>query len=378
MRPSRKGASVVSFEGSNGRQNLGDGAHLVAYVPEFSLPGVSPDLLRRPEGTIAFPAKYPGLHEDVVSANTLFEIVAGAHLFRLRRDPDKTIRAVHASPGGGTYVAAVNLAPLAPSDEIVVILRWTPETLDLDVSAGSARLHAQGLPSDIRVTVDAEGNVYEFGPALAGVRVCADGVMMVSPPAIELWAETAFAVGVLLTGSSPSRDFASIAANSCLAMLVTGFEAYCQQRFLEIEKEGVPPDVKSCLARLGRADEKVLIRNGTFNAVPDARGDFAAALAKRVNFQNYESARDAFRLAYGVRFKDLGISSYLAGRLKKLIRYRHRIVHVSPALVLLNQAEVPPEQPEESSVALAKEAVSVFDRYIRALHTATLRLRPPL
>jgi hypothetical protein len=66
----------------------------------------------------------------------------------------------------------------------------------------------------------------------------------------------------------------------------------------------------------------------------------------------------------------------LAGRLKKLIRYRHRIVHVSPALVLLNQTEVPPEQPEESSVALAGEAVTVLDRHIRALHAATLMLRP--
>jgi hypothetical protein len=161
-------------------------------------------------------------------------------------------------------------------------------------------------------------------------------------------------------------------------MLVTGFEAYCQQRFLEIEKEGLPPDVESCLARFGRTDERLLIRKGAFDAVADARGDFAAALAKRVNFQNYENARDAFRLAYGVRFKDLGISSHLVGRLKKLIRYRHRIAHISPALVLLNQPEVPPEQPEESSVALAEEAVTVFDRYIRALHAATLTLRPRL
>ena len=110
------------------------GAYVTNYAPEFSIPGVSPECFRQPEGVIAYRGSYPGLHDDVTAPVTLFEIVAGAHLFRMRRDPGGMVRAVHASPGGGTRVAELELAPLAPSEVIVVILRWTPESLDLDLS----------------------------------------------------------------------------------------------------------------------------------------------------------------------------------------------------------------------------------------------------
>jgi len=97
-----------------------------------------------------------------------------------------------------------------------------------------------------------------------------------------------------------------------------------------------------------------------------------------INFQDFERCKSAYAAAYGIRVgRDLGVSSQLVVRLRKLIRYRHRIVHVSPLLGALNLPEVPPEQPEFSNRVFAEEAKASLNRFSGALHAHTLELRPP-
>jgi hypothetical protein len=163
-------------------------------------------------------------------------------------------------------------------------------------------------------------------------------------------------------------------------MLVTGFETYCGERFVEIEGEGVPCDATAVLSRLGIREEREAIKAGQ---VPRrslrprlAEKSPVPEIASRINFQSYDSCKRAYNAGYGLKFgEDLGVSGQLLERVQRLLLYRHRVVHGSPIAGMLNQPEAPPEELEFSNRAFAEGAQSAMDEFIRALHTATLGLR---
>jgi len=228
--------------------------------------------------------------------------------------------------------------------------------------------------------------VWEVGAtdvAVLGVRVYAGGTSVVSPPAIELWRGTLVAVDLLMSGESAAGyAFESVLSNAVLSMLITGYETYCEQRFSEIEREGVPPDMERVVRRCGTRTQREDLRRGRLDAVlaelSGTHSCVSSATAKRINFQDFERCKSAYAAAYGIRFgRDLGVSSQLIARLRRLIQYRHRIIHVSPLLGALNLLEVPPEEPEFSNKRFAEEAKATVARFIDALHARTLELRPP-
>jgi len=190
-------------------------------------------------------------------------------------------------------------------------------------------------------------------------------------------------VETLLTGQSDvGYLFENVIANAVLSALVTGFEGYCQERFSELENEGVPADLGSLVheflsreerEKFDRGEELELQRQAAAQSISQQH-----MLAQRINFQNYDNSKSAFNRGYGIKFGELSpISSQDLQELQKLIRYRHRIIHVSPLLGLLNFPECPPEAPVFSNKATAEAAIVRFDIFIRALHEKTLELRPP-
>ena len=94
-----------------------------------------------------------------------------------------------------------------------------------------------------------------------------------------------------------------------------------------------------------------------------------------INFQNYQKCKLAYNKAYGIKFGDIGLQSSTIEKIKKFILYRHRIIHVSALLGMLNQSEVPPDEPAFPKKELAAEAIKEFDIFIQKLHEATLKLR---
>lgn len=95
-----------------------------------------------------------------------------------------------------------------------------------------------------------------------------------------------------------------------------------------------------------------------------------------INFQNYHDCKRAYNKAYGIKFGNLNLSSNTLEGLQSYIRYRHRIIHVSPSLGMLNQEKVPPEKPVFPKKETAENARECFSEFIEALHQATLSLRP--
>jgi hypothetical protein len=338
----------------------------------------------RPEGTVVFGYTSEQLFDKSAGAGVLLEVVVDSLVFRLWRDDHLQLHFLHASPGTGTRIATLSLAGFDSRPKIGVALVWSANETRLhvlDPENGNEMGSATGEESATGVRVGAEGGLYEVGSPgieVMGARVFQGGQQVLDPTAIDIWAETERAAQVLLTGSSSEGFiFEAVQANAILVMASTGFEAYGQRRFVELDAEGVRPDVSRLTQKFFSSRDRDRDVPKTFAQDAAAEGvSFAAKLANdRIDFGNYETSRKAFVAGYGIRFGvELGVSNDLLATVKRTIAFRHRIVHVSPLIAFLNQPDSPPDDPIFSNKELAESTLSAFDRFIRALHQATLAL----
>ncbi len=347
------------------------------------MPDGAVEAMRRPEGTLAFRYSCEGLF-DATNELALLQVVAGSHVFRLSRDSDLTLHFVHASPGTGTRVASLPIGDFRGTQRLVVYLIWSPGEIRLHVGDEEQKIGlrgAQGSTSERQLHALPDGTVLEVGGpgiAVAGLRVRSGTETVHEPTAREAWDDTLLAMNTLLAGKSDEGYmFESVQTNSVVVMLVTGFEAYCETRFLEIEREGLSADFDALAAQF-----KPLVKRAGGKAAMEAESANtnttpSALLASDLNFQMYDNCKDAYRAGYGIRFADLpDIGSEDIRILKQTISFRHRIIHDSPLIGCLNQPYVPPQEPVFANRALADSSIELFKRFIAALHQATLALRP--
>lgn len=358
------------------------------------LPGVPPDVaaqiqaaLQRPEATFTFNATLPGLIDPAVPGGVVLEVVAGAQVLRLHRDADLFLHFIHSSPGTGTRLATLNLNGLDPTTaKFFFALSWSPEQLLLHVGCYPSQgglLTAEGETAPYELHVGTDGSIVRVGAPgvqVAGVRVFAGGVQTVSPSAIKLWQDTRMAAETLLGVVVDNYLQQVVTSNAVVSWLATGFETYLQKRFTELDAEGVPCDVLA-VARsfLSKPEREALDEHGISVLQDQATADgtsVADMLAGRINFQSYDNAKRAYNRGYGLKFGDAASSSLLE-EVQQLLGFRHRVIHVSPILSVVNQPRVPPDQPIFSNVAFAQAALATMDKFVMSVHKTTLTLRPP-
>jgi len=338
----------------------------------------------RPEGTLEFDYVSETLFDPAMPQEVILELAAGAHIFQLLRNERLELVFYHSSPGTDTRVATVDLASITTCFRVFIALVWSPLETTLYVAprvAGGKLMRAEGRPSPVRLRVGQDGHIYRIGDASLEVghySVRRGGRLVLQPTAIEAWRNTVQAVEMLKKAKSEDDyAFEVILSNFIIVALVTGFEAYCKTRFLELESEGITPDLEALMAAFYSQRERAHL------TVEDLKKEAVAgnrtALHKmveerRINFQDYEHAKKAYRKAYGIRFGDIGVSSDDLTLIQRLILHRHKVIHYSPweghLPVALGESEF-------SNLKLVEKAIACFSCLITRLHGVTLRLRPP-
>lgn len=344
------------------------------------------EAIRRPEGTFTFNYQSSDLFDKKKAGGIILEIPSGQHLFRLERDNDLCIHFYHSSPGTGTRVATIDLNNLPPAPNVFMAFSWTPDEIKLHVGpkvSGAKLASATGIASKRQFRVGKDGSVYQIGDhgvEIMGISFYQAGRPIIQPTAIEAWSETVKAIEILATGqSTEGYIYEVVVTNLTLAILVTGYEAYTKKRFLELEQEGLAPDTGAVIdAFYPKKEREAGIKALLESEAQDASVSVLQHIVARdaINFQSYKNCKRAYNKGYGVKFGDLGLSGNKLEALQSYIRYRHRIIHVSPSLGMLNQEKVPPEEPVFPKKETAETAKKCFKEFIETLHQATLALRP--
>jgi len=343
------------------------------------------EALKRPEGTFEFKGKFDGIFDPSKGRRILIQVPSGKTVLRLERDEKLNLHFYYASPGTSTRVASVNISPLKGASKIHVFLCWSPEEIRLHVADANnpkKQLMSYGKPAEFQLRVGDNGRVYEVGDRNIEVmeeRIFINGKPTLQPTALGVWKATLTAVEILLKGkSSEGYIFDVVAANMAIVMLATGIETYCKTRFVELEGEGIQPNYDELEKEFFSRSER---EKGVFEEIKKEaalRGVSAVQELinrRRIDFGNYDHCKRAFNKGYGIKFGEhLGVSNQILEEIQKLIRYRHRIVHVSPLIGMLNQDKVPPEEPIFST-KYVKNAIDISKSFIKSLHQATLNLR---
>jgi hypothetical protein len=344
------------------------------------------EAIRRPEGTVTFEYSSSDAFGVDGPGGVIIEIPAGGHYFRLERTTERVLNFYHSSPATGTRIASINLDGVPSFQRAFLAFVWSPEETrfhcaprDLDVQM----LEATGVPSQVSFRVGSDGSVFQLGgegAQVMGVRVQQGKNVVLAPTAIGVWQSTTQAFEVLWTGKSEEGFiFEVLQATLSLSMLVTGLENYAKTRLLEIETEGIEADASSFFRAFASKAERESERFAELQMLAAATGKSVFSVAvnsARINFQNFDDLKKAFRTAYGIKVGDLGVGTDVLAELRRLISYRHRVVHVSPLLAFLNQDKVPPEKPIFANRILSERAVAVFNVVVQALHKASTDLRP--
>lgn len=309
--------------------------------------------------------------------------IAGGQAYWLERDNNFKFNFYHFSPGTGTRLATIGVENVEESDKLKFLLSWSTNNISLSVGAvgvGASNLHtANGINSSkgMRIVGNDIAWVGDSGVTISGVRMVSNGKVLLEPTAIELWKETIREIGFLRDGFV-DKDFLHERAknNSTIRMIVTGFEIYCKKRIVELEKEGVEPDMDALVdiifSKYER--EKNYPENIKRNAEEDGNTFLEALALKRINFQSYNECKTRFAKAYGIKFGNIGISSNKLDTIQKTIRFRHKLVHVSPALTMVNYPNHSVKNPIFADNDYTEKAIEIFDEFIDKFHEKTLEL----
>jgi hypothetical protein len=157
-------------------------------------------------------------------------------------------------------------------------------------------------------------------------------------------------------------------------MAVTGFEAYCKNRFIELESEGVRPNIKNLTEiTFSKSDRDAKLPEKKSNeATKNGKTFLRWIIDKRcINFQNFKDCSKAYKKVYGVEFSQIFPNAKKTKWLQNYITHRHSVIHVSADNAMLDLLK--PPVPINSS--RSKEALDIFDEFIMALHEASLKIR---
>lgn len=334
----------------------------------------------RPEGTIEFKYSSDSLFDPNDPGGVIFEIPAGVHYFKIEKEFMNLVF-YYSSPGTETRVATIDLEKVKQAPKVYIAFTWSPKEINAYLCPyieGGELTKVTGEMSSTKIRITKNGDIIRIGDS--GIEIghysfFVGGKPILQPTAIEAWKNTLKAIQILQKGSSEDGYiFETVMSNLSIATLVTGFEVYCKTRFIELEQEGIKPNIEALVTSCFSKEEldKQIPENLRDKAANEDKTFLEIIAEKKINFQNYKENKKAYNKAYNIKFGEIGLTSEELSFLQKIIRFRHRIIHVSPFIGMLNQPEVPPEEPIFSSKQLVRIAMECFDKFINNLHQTTL------
>jgi hypothetical protein len=342
------------------------------------------EAMKRPEGTLEFKFTCEELFNPNISKIKIFEVVTGAQIFILERDKNMTINFYHSSPGTSTRVATINLENIPETNKMSYAITWNEREINLYVHPlveGYELIKSEGNVANKSFQVDRNGNIIQLGDEGVEImqpQIIVGGEKILDPTAINSWQDTLRAIDILKTGKSDEGYiYEVVVCNFIISSLVTGFETYSKKRFIELEKEGINPNIDELIDRIFSSYEKneIDLPNKLKEKAEEKGVSYLEIIAQeKINFQNFDECKRAFNKAYNLIFGNIIEDTNKINELRQFIKYRHRIVHVSPLETILNNNN-PSEDPIFSNEDLTSEAINVFSYMINQIHNASLKLR---
>jgi hypothetical protein len=342
-----------------------------------------PDLERRineDEGTLEFVINGGNLFDDKLDYVVVFDLPVGDSRLILQREAFYYLVFYRISPRYGLRITKLDVSRMKGSKGLDIFVVWSPREDKLYVgdlehkvgllSAGSKDMITKLIRSrdGSYILVGGEGVDVRMVYIKIGERVVSE------PSAIELFNFNTERIRVLLEGCNGDFLFETSCIQAGIVLLVSALEAYFKKRFIELEKEGLEPNIEELLKKIFSPKN---LESNMNEIIERARsGDKSAIeiLAERyINFQNLDECKKAFAACYKLKLGEIFEKKpYLIEKVRKIISYRHKIVHSGRDVTIINYDEVPAKTPVFSNRQLLEEALQDIIEFVNLFHEVTL------
>jgi len=199
------------------------------------------------------------------------------------------------------------------------------------------------------------------------------GKKMIDILAIESWEESLSTISILEAFIRSSDEYKQklVLNNLIISTVVTGYEAYCKRRFLEMEDEMWAPNNEALINEIcGRKEKENNIQNKLEKMAVTSNHSLLKEIveAKNLNFQNLKKSKTYFKKTYGLIFDEIGIDSKCEQDFNKILLCRHQITHTSSQLssFLYKEGTI------TSNDDLRINAVAITSFLVEKIHAASL------
>lgn len=338
--------------------------------------------MQRPEGSVALELEHSALMDNTIEYIELFSEAVGSHVFVIERDAEMNLKFYYSSTAASPKVATIALKGERYCKLFRMVIVWTPTSIRLHLGLVFSQndvipKSTTGIPSTIEYRLGEDGIVYRIDASaseIMGLRLYSGHKLILQPPAISLWEEAKQASEYMVSFDclgDNSKEY--IAVNAAISMLVTGFEAYTKNRVIEIEKEGINPDIDA-IAKAFSIESDFLLEFS--EEAKQNEITILNAIIKRnhINFQNFNCCKSAFNKAYNIKFGHIGLKGSEIEIIKSLIQHRHRVIHVHPFSPFLAKRDGR-EEIKFINTSELQSFINLFDKFINHLHQKTIELK---
>ncbi len=348
--------------------------------------GILVEQLNEREGTIEFVVRESNLFDERIPLIRILEIAKGQTVFILERDSDFNLRFIQSNPNYRTKIAKINIQDFRNTPKLFVAFTWSEKENAIYVGEyrkGELK-NAKSLEDpNIKFRVGKDRAIYQVGDKGIKVgfyRVKVGEEVVLEPTAKEIFDFQMEKIKILIENCKKGDFlFESTLVQQIIVMLTTTFEVYARTRFIELEKEGkivnmdelynrfvskkygeqFKEEIKEAVSRRGKTELEVFIES------------------RYVNFQDWESFKDAYNKGYSLKIGEIGIPNDILLQVQKFIKWRHKIIHSKSDQTMINFEEVPPSEPIFTNKVLAEKGLDIFQKFINEFHESTLNLIIP-
>ena len=344
--------------------------------------GIPIEQLNEQEGTITFVVGVSNLFDEGVQLIRILEIAKDQTVFILERDSDFNLSFIQSNPNYETKIAKINIQDFRNTSKLFVGLTWSEKGNTIYV--GDYRSELRSAKSfenpSIKFRVGKDGSIYQIGDKGIKVgfyRVKVGEEVVLEPTAKEIFDFQMEKVRILIENCKKGDFlFESTLAQQIIVMLTTALEVYAQTRFIELEKEGKAINMENLYTRFIPKKYREQFKEEIKEAASRQEKTKLEVFIKRrsVNFQNWESFKDAYNKGYGLKIGEIGIPNDVLLEIQKFIKWRHKIIHSKGDQTMINFEEVPPAEPIFTNKDLAEKSLNTFQKFIAEFHKSTLKL----
>lgn len=339
--------------------------------------------LNEREGAITFVVSRSNLFDKGIPLIRIVEIAKDQTVFILERDSDFNLRFIQSNPNYETKIAKINIQDFHNAPRLFVAFTWSEKENSIYVREyrkGKLRSAKSLEESDIKFRVGKDGAIYQIGDKgikIGSYRVKVGKKVVLEPTAKEIFDFQMEKIRIV-TENCQKVDFLfeSTLVQQIMVMLTTAFEVYAWTRFVELEKKAKTVNIIELYNRFVPTKYREQFQEEINEAASkQRRTELEVFLERRsINFQDWESFKDAYNKGYGLKTGEIGIPNDILLEVQKFIKWRHRIIHSKDDQTLINFEEVPPAKPIFTNKDLAEKGLNTFQKFINEFHESTLKL----